>query len=101
MHKAMSLPRKCFNLVINYAVFFQFLSQHGDLVHKKKKKKWDDVTLILSWHALHSKQFLASVRGVAEQGKAGGTPVNRSSYIMPGVETQQIKTGLDGGHSYP
>lgn len=44
MHKAMSLPRKCFNLVINYTVCFQFLSQHGYLVHKKKKDE--------SWHAL-------------------------------------------------
>lgn len=37
MHKAMSLPRKGFNLVINYAVFLQFLGQHRDLVHKEIK----------------------------------------------------------------
>lgn len=32
MHKAMGLPRKCFNLIFHFAVFFQLLGQQRDLI---------------------------------------------------------------------
>lgn len=35
VHKAMRLPRKCLNLVINYAVFFKLLGQCRNLIHQR------------------------------------------------------------------
>lgn len=34
MHEAMGLPRKCFNLIFHFAVFFQLLGQQRDLLKR-------------------------------------------------------------------